>query len=205
MASNSGGSKLGEGEREQSLISSLESLCKEHDRETARKAIETLLTLANNIVRSPTDEKYRKVKKQNKSFSVRVWQLAEAQEFLFSWGWQEDDDHIVLPSDEDVQLVKQILMKKLNNIPSRSSSGVASNSEPLTERERQLQEERRKVLEKKKFEDQEKARIKAQIQADRKNIKDREMRESRARKPEKFGGKITKFGDIGVDLNKGGG
>ena len=43
----------------------------------------------SNIVKSPTDEKYRKVKKQNKSFSVRVWQLAEAQEFLFSWGWQE--------------------------------------------------------------------------------------------------------------------
>ena len=33
----------------------------------------------------------------------------------------------------------------------------------LTERERQLQEERRKVLEKKKFEDQEKARIKAKV------------------------------------------
>ena len=41
-----GGSKLGEGEREQALISSLQSLCKEHDRETARQAIDTLLTLA---------------------------------------------------------------------------------------------------------------------------------------------------------------
>ena len=40
-----GGSKLGEGEREQALILSLSSLCKEHDRETARQAIETLLTL----------------------------------------------------------------------------------------------------------------------------------------------------------------
>lgn len=40
------GNKLGEGEREQALISSLQSLCKEHDRETARQAIETLLTLA---------------------------------------------------------------------------------------------------------------------------------------------------------------
>lgn len=181
------------------MISSLESLCKKHDRETARQAIETLLTLANNIVKSPTDEKYRKVKKQNKSFSSKVWQLPEAKEFLFSWGWHEDDDYVVLPSDEDIQLVKQILMKKL-----QSSSGVTSKSEPLTERERQLQEERRKVLEKKKFEDQEKARIKAKIQADRKDLKDREMRESRARKSEKFGGKITKFGDIGVDLNKGG-
>lgn len=41
-----GGSTLGEGEREHALISSLQSLCKEHDRETARQAIETLLTLA---------------------------------------------------------------------------------------------------------------------------------------------------------------
>lgn len=41
-----GGTKLGEGEREHALISSLQSLCKEHDRETARQAIETLLTLA---------------------------------------------------------------------------------------------------------------------------------------------------------------
>ena len=40
------GNKLGEGEREHALISSLQSLCKEHDRETARQAIETLLTLA---------------------------------------------------------------------------------------------------------------------------------------------------------------
>lgn len=41
-----GGNNLGEGEREQALILSLNSLCKEHDRETARQAIETLLTLA---------------------------------------------------------------------------------------------------------------------------------------------------------------
>lgn len=34
----------------------------------------------------------------------------------------------------------------------------------LTEKEKQLQEERRKLLERKKLEDQEKARIKAQVQ-----------------------------------------
>ncbi|XP_020629819.1 UBX domain-containing protein 6-like isoform X1 [Orbicella faveolata] len=84
-----GGSKLGEGEREHALISSLQSLCKEHDRETARQAIETLLTLANNIIKSPIDEKYRRVKTQNKSFSSKVWCLPEAQQFLHHWGWIE--------------------------------------------------------------------------------------------------------------------
>lgn len=34
----------------------------------------------------------------------------------------------------------------------------------LTEKEKQLQEERRKLLERKKLEDQDKARIKAQVQ-----------------------------------------
>ncbi|XP_020629793.1 peptide-N(4)-(N-acetyl-beta-glucosaminyl)asparagine amidase-like isoform X1 [Orbicella faveolata] len=199
-----GGSKLGEGEREHALISSLQSLCKEHDRETARQAIETLLTLANNIIKSPIDEKYRRVKTQNKSFSSKVWCLPEAQQFLHHWGWIEVEECVVLPSDEDIQLVKQILLKKFNAIPSRSS-GAASKSEPLTEKEKQLQEERRKLLERKKLEDQEKARIKAQIEADRKNLKDREIRESKAKKLGKFGGKMTKFEDIGVDLNKGGG
>jgi len=41
-----GGSKLGEGERERDLITLLEELCKEHDRETARQAIETMLKIA---------------------------------------------------------------------------------------------------------------------------------------------------------------
>ncbi|KAJ7327724.1 hypothetical protein OS493_026602 [Desmophyllum pertusum] len=97
MASNSGGSNLlGEGEREQAFISSLESLCKQHDRERARQAIETLLTLANNIIKSP-DEKYRKVKTQNKSFSAKVWSLPEAKQFLLHWGWSEVEECVVLP------------------------------------------------------------------------------------------------------------
>lgn len=204
MASGWGGSKLGEGERERDLITLLEELCKEHDRETARQAIETMLKIANNIIKSPEDEKYRKVKTENKTFSSKVWSIPEAQEFLLLWGWTEVDECVVLLSDEDIQLVKQILLKKLNAISSRSHAGV-SKSEPLTEKEKVLQEQRRKLMEQKKLEEQEKARIKAQIQADRKDTKDRESRESRARKLDKFGGKMTKFEDIGVDLNKGGG
>lgn len=207
MASSSGGRKLGEGETEHDLIHSLDELCKEYDPETARQAIQTMLTLANNIIKSPEDEKYRKVKTQNKAFSSKVWSLPEAQEFLLLWGWDQVDECVVLKSDEDVQLVKQILQKKLNAISLKSHAAAArlSRNEPLTEKEKQLQEERKKLMEKKKLDEQDKARIKAQIQADRRDTKDRESRESRARKLDKFGGKMTKFEDIGVDLNKGGG
>lgn len=48
----------------------------------------------------------------------------------------------------------------------------------MTEKEKQLQEERRKQIEKKKMEDEERKRIKAQIQADRRDTKERETRES---------------------------
>jgi len=45
--------------------------------------------LPSNIIKSPGDEKYRKVKTQNKSFSSKVWCLPEAQQFLHHWGWIE--------------------------------------------------------------------------------------------------------------------
>lgn len=41
-----GGRKLGEGDTEHDLIHSLDELCKEYDPETARQAIQTMLTLA---------------------------------------------------------------------------------------------------------------------------------------------------------------
>ena len=47
------------------------------------------ILLPSNIIKSPNDEKYRRVKKQNKSFSSKVWSLMEAQQFLLHWGWIE--------------------------------------------------------------------------------------------------------------------
>ncbi|XP_029206769.2 uncharacterized protein [Acropora muricata] len=205
MASSSGGNKLGEGEREHGLIQTLDDLCKEYDHDTARQAVETMLRLANNIIKSPEEEKFRRVKTESKAFSSKVWNLPEAQQFLFIWGWTLVENSVFLSSDEDIQLVKQILLKKLNVIPSRPHTAEGSSTQPLTEREKKLQEERRRQLEKKKVEEAEKARIRAQIQADRKDIRTREMRDSKARQLGKFGGKLTKFEDIGVDLNKGGG
>ena len=47
------------------------------------------ILLPSNIIKSPIDEKYRRVKTQNKSFSSKVWCLPEAQQFLHHWGWIE--------------------------------------------------------------------------------------------------------------------
>ena len=47
------------------------------------------LLFFSNIIKSPEDEKYRKVKTQNKAFSSKVWSLPEAQEFLILWGWDQ--------------------------------------------------------------------------------------------------------------------
>ena len=47
------------------------------------------LLFFSNIIKSPEDEKYRKVKTQNKAFSSKVWSLPEGQEFLLLWGWDQ--------------------------------------------------------------------------------------------------------------------
>ena len=89
------------------------------------------------MIKFPDEEKYRKIRTENQKFHSQVWSLPEAQQFMFGWGWTEVrqgwvvqvsacttpldscysslqvEDYLVLLSDEDCQLVKQVLMKIL--------------------------------------------------------------------------------------------
>ena len=65
--------------------------------------------------------------------------------------------------------------------------------------------ERLKIAEQIKADKAERARIRAQMQADRSNTATRELRTSRAQLPAGGGANINRYGDIGVDLNSGGG
>jgi len=41
----------------------------------------------SNIQHNPADEKYRKIRKENKSFHSKVWRWESAQHFLYAVGW----------------------------------------------------------------------------------------------------------------------
>ncbi|XP_031550372.1 uncharacterized protein LOC116287814 [Actinia tenebrosa] len=199
MATGSGGGAVGIGEKESGLLACLDELRRSHDKETVKIALETLLKLANNAIQRPNDEKFRHIRVENKAFNAKVWSLPEAQQFLMVWGWVETDDgHI----DLSVNDVKQVLQKRLSSVPSPKPK--SHDDQPMTEKEKMLQEERRLLQEQAKAEKAEKERIKAQIRADRENVKKRESKASKATHLH-GGGHMTKFKDIGIDLDKGGG
>ncbi|EDO41740.1 predicted protein [Nematostella vectensis] len=205
MASGSDGGKVGAGEMEAALDALLEELCKEHGKDSSKTAIETMLRMANNIIQEPNNEKFRNVRTENKTFSTKVWQLPEAQQFMLVWGWTQVEDHLVLASDDIIKPVKHVLQRRLNLLTMQQQrSAASSNRAPVSEKDRVLQEERKRRLEQAKHEKEEKKRIMAQIKADRENLKARQLKDSKARHLQSGGG-MKKFEDIGVDLDGGGG
>ena len=48
-----------------------------------------LLFLRSNAIEHPSEEKYRKLRTENKAFNTKLWSLPEARQFLMVWGWIE--------------------------------------------------------------------------------------------------------------------
>ncbi|MCO5584163.1 hypothetical protein L7F22_038086 [Adiantum nelumboides] len=81
----------------------LRGLKQNHKDDDARvkKAFQTLLTYVGNIVRSPDEEKYRKIRISNPTFQERVGSLKGGVQFLEICGFQKDsDDFLFLPRDK---------------------------------------------------------------------------------------------------------
>merc|ERR1712192_196549 len=69
--------------------------------ESRRIALETLLTITSNIVKSPYEWKFRKIKRSNPVFSKRVAACNGGEELLVAAGWLPD----VTPCGEDVWML----------------------------------------------------------------------------------------------------
>ncbi|KAK2170364.1 hypothetical protein LSH36_3g19111 [Paralvinella palmiformis] len=151
----------------------LSMLMEEAGTDNKDDALTTLLKIMCNIQHNPADEKYRKIRKENKSFHSKVWRWESAQHFLYAVGWIDVDDSIVLTEVDNIPTAISLLEQTLSEC-SKDTDFVKQDVQVV------------------------------QIKADRKNVSSREIKASRARDM-KFGSNIKKFGDIGIDLNSGGG
>lgn len=177
--------------------------------------VETLLKIIQNVLDHPAAENYRRLRTANKTFQQRVWRHSAAQELMAAIGWIEVEGDVVLPSDIVPQeavialtKLKSLLEEQLKTT-SGASSDQTSQHEPTptttasTESAISHQERMRKLKETQKRVEEEKRRIAEQIKADRQEASKKESRASHGRQL-KFGGKLNRFEDIGVDLNAGG-
>lgn len=78
--------------------------------ETVKKeAVEILVKLLSNVVRDPNNIKYRQVKLSNKKIEENLLSAAGAFEVLFSVGFEEDEDKLILPLNVSITKVEKFL------------------------------------------------------------------------------------------------
>jgi hypothetical protein len=173
-------------------------------------ALQTLIKIFRNITANPSVEKFRRIRKENAAFKAKVWQFAGTQQFLLAAGWIEIDDAIVLAEADDdklkqaIKLLEELLSKNSPPTASTSQNESAVKSKEEIEKEQKLQDLKAKQLTHIRRDKEERQRISDQIKADRENKKSQETRPSKARDMNRDA-KMTRFDDIGIDLNGGGG
>ncbi|XP_046339783.2 uncharacterized protein LOC124120921 [Haliotis rufescens] len=195
------------------LRTCLQMLGDEGSKQEVRVAVETLLKLSRNLSNNPGDEKYRKIRKENKAIHDKLLRFDGAKEFLLAMGWTEVDDLLMYLEDHDLSITTSILEEHLHTLPpppqNTATAATAATPAPpsetaawtqaeLKERDEKLEKEKKRRMEEHQRMKKEREAIKKQINEDRKDTKTREVKESRARQLN-FGANVKKF------ENKGGG
>ncbi|KAG9335654.1 hypothetical protein JZ751_004305 [Albula glossodonta] len=67
-----------------------------------------LLTYADNILRNPSEDKYRSIRIGNPTFSTRLLPVPGAVECLFEMGFEEAETHLVFPPSASVERLRQM-------------------------------------------------------------------------------------------------
>lgn len=82
-------------------------LC-QNGRDTFLEASRLLLAYADNILRNPSEEKYRLIRIGNPAFSTRLLPVRGAVECLFEMGFQEGETHLIFPKEASIEQLRKI-------------------------------------------------------------------------------------------------
>jgi len=169
---------------------------------------------AGNVSKDPTNQKFRRIRLGNAKFAA-VWEREEAKQLLAASGWRSDieDGYLVLPGEADHTVFAMFVDELVQSLPAptpvaaqpdRPQAAVASapakSAQGMSDKEKEFHESRRKALATAKRASDEKKRIRAQIESDRDQVSKRKLKDSKA-KEKKFGANVSRYADIGVDLN----
>lgn len=115
--------KLGSDEATDASCKMLRTLNK--DKSRIEIAIKTLCKYIDNIIENPNEEKYKKIRKENKAFTDRVAALEGTEEFLNAVGFkltmisvnEKEELYFVLPNDVDLENLKKAKDDLLSSRP----------------------------------------------------------------------------------------
>ena len=116
---------------------SIVELLRENTEEVKRDAGDILVKLLSNIVAAPNNMKYRQIKLANKTIEEKLLPASGAFEILFSIGFEEAEDKLILPVSVNVRTVDKFLdalknidskPEAVNTQPAAASTATASES-----------------------------------------------------------------------------
>jgi hypothetical protein len=76
----------------------------------AQEALEIIEKLTRNTVRSPAEEKFRKINLSNPKITATITNVPGAVDFLKEVGWVQDGDSLVLPPNIRLVHEREVLM-----------------------------------------------------------------------------------------------
>ena len=82
-------------------------LLKDNPSEVKNSACEILVKLLSNVVSDPNNPKYRQIKLANKTIEEKLLPASGAFEILFSVGFEEADDKLILPLDANIKTIEK--------------------------------------------------------------------------------------------------
>ncbi|KAL6080005.1 UBX domain-containing protein 6 [Balamuthia mandrillaris] len=174
---------------EEQLAAAFETLIEQPDVDF-HPALTTLVKLVNNVLQHPEpDSKFRKVAFTSKVFQDKVWKVKGAPQFLQALGWTREGDFFIFPESGSMEALEI------------GWTLLQTGEDRHAEYQRQQRAKQRK--QEHAAEEAKKKEILAKVQADRKEVSQKEYHDS---KSQLCGGgaNISNFRALGVDLNKGG-
>lgn len=156
--------------------------------EQAQDTLEILEKLIRNIVRNPTEEKFRTIKLQNPKIAAAITNVPGAVEILTEMGFQSDGENMVLPGDKRLAHETEVV-------------GIIESKDHYKKEE---EIERKRAMRARKEVDSEAQALKEKLELDRKEKEaDGPVTQSSKRQDLGEGKKVT-AGDIGIGKSSGG-
>lgn len=81
-----------------------------------------LVKFANNVLKDPSNTKYRKIRLGNEIFMTKLLPVHGAVECLFGMGFQEESDELFLPTSSDLEDLKALRGALIDEISKRSAA-----------------------------------------------------------------------------------
>jgi len=153
-------------------------------------SVQTLSRLLVNVLKNPSDPKYRRVPLSSQAFQTKVLGVKGGRAFLESMGWVQEGDAFVFPNSAD--LVHLEMGRQLLDQSTQRHEEYKRTMKAQQQRKEKEKEERTRDV------------IMSRVSAAQREVSTKENRASHSRLK---GGppNISNFKECGIDLNKGGG